>query len=122
MRMHNSYMIFVSALFAVVFVIMILSLVKHRKTCGHLAAKFSGPTGTVQWLRALVPFVILTCIDVALINLPDDRTSSAPKKIELAVAQDLPSSLPEMANNSPATGSEINKDKSSATNRQQALR
>jgi heme/copper-type cytochrome/quinol oxidase subunit 2 len=120
--MHNSYMIFVSALFAVVFVIMILSLVKHRRTCDHLAAKFSGPTGTVQWLWALVPFVILACIDAALINLPDDRTSSAPKKIELAIAQDLPSSLPEMANNTPATGSEINKDKSSSTNRPQALR
>jgi heme/copper-type cytochrome/quinol oxidase subunit 2 len=120
--MHNSYMIFVSTLFAVVFVIMIFSLVKHRKACGPLAAKFSGPTGTVQWLWALVPFVILACIDVALINLPDDRTSSAPKKMELAIAQDLPSSLPEMANDTHATGSVVNKDLASATNRQQALR
>ena len=121
MRMHNSYMIFVSALFAVVFVIMIFSLVKHRRTCGHLAAKFSGPTGTVQWLWALVPFAILACIDVVLINLPEDHTSSAPKKIELAIAQDLPSTLPELAKNTPATGSEIKKDKSSSSNRQQAL-
>lgn len=122
MRMHNSYMIFVSALFAVVFVIMILSLVKHRKTCGHLAGKFSGPTGSVQWLWALVPFAILACIDAALINLPDDHTSSGPKKIELAIAQDLQPSLPELANDTPATGSEINKDKPSATNRPEALR
>ena len=120
MRMHNSYMIFVSTLFAVVFVIMFFSLVKHRKTYGDLAAKFSGPTGTVQWLWALVPFGILACIDVALINLPDDRTSTALNKIELAIAQDLPSTLPEIANDTPATGSEMNKD--SATNRQQALR
>ncbi|WP_294268704.1 cytochrome c oxidase subunit II transmembrane domain-containing protein [Propionivibrio sp.] len=120
--MHNGYMIFVSTLFAVVFMIMILSLVKHRKTSGHLTAKFSGPTGTVQWLWALVPFVILAYIDVALINLPNDRNSSVQKKIELAVAQDLPSSLPEMANNTPATGSEINSDTSSSANRQQALR
>lgn len=120
--MHNSYMIFVSTLFVVVFVIMILSLIQHRKTCSHLAAKFSGPTGTVQWLWALVPFAILAFIDVTLINLPDDRTSSAPKKIELAIAQDLPSALPEMANNTPATGSEILNHKSSSPNRPQALR
>jgi heme/copper-type cytochrome/quinol oxidase subunit 2 len=113
-------MIFVSALFAVVFVIMFLSLIKHRKTCGHLAAKFSGPTGTVQWLWALVPFVILACIDVALINLPDDRTSSALKKIELAVAPNLPSSLSEMAINTPATGS--NGDTSGSIKRHHANR
>lgn len=122
MRMHNSYMIFVSTLFVVVFVIMIISLVKHRQICGHSAAKFSGPTGTVQWLWALVPFVILACIDVALINLPDDRTSSAPKKIELAIAQELPYSLPEIANNRPVSGFEMSKDLSSSPNRQQALR
>jgi len=115
-------MIFVSTLFAVVFVIMILSLVKHRKTCGQLAAKFSGPTGTVQWLWALVPFAILACIDAALINLPDDHTSSSPKKIELAIASDLPSTMPEMTNNTSVTGPETIKDKSSATNRPQALR
>jgi len=62
----------------------------------------------------------MACIDVALINLPDDR--SAPKKIELAIAQDLPSAMPEMANNTPATGSEIINNKSSSPNRQQALR
>lgn len=122
MRMHNGYMIFVSTLFAVVFLIMIISLVKHRKTCGPQAAKFSGPTGTVQCLWALVPFVILAGIDMALINLPDDHTSSVPKKIELAIAQDLPSALPEMANDTPAADSEINKEISGSTNRQQAIR
>ena len=122
MRMHNGYMIFVSALFAVVFLIMIVSLVKHRKTCVPLPAKFSGPTGTVQCLWALVPFVILAGIDVALINLPDDHTSPAPKKMELAIAQDLPSALPKIANNTPATDSEINKEITIATNRQQAIR
>lgn len=119
--MHNGYMIFVSALFAVVFVVMILSLVKHRRTCGHLATGFSGPTGTVQWLWALVPFVILAGIDVALINLPNDRTSSAPKKIELAIAQDLPSSLPEIAKNTPVEESETYNVISRARDRQ-ALR
>ena len=43
----------VAALVAV-FAIMIYSMIRHRKSIGHTPAKFSGPTGTVQWIWALV--------------------------------------------------------------------
>src|ERR1035437_8897451 len=86
MRMHNSYMIVISALFAVLFVIMIYSLAKHRKSCGISSTEFSGPTGTVQWLWALVPLAILGYINSALIELPEDRHSPA-KKIERPATQ-----------------------------------
>lgn len=63
-------MIIISTLFAVVFAIMIYSMVKHRKSQGHQPAKFTGPTGTVQWLWALVPFAILIFIDYILVGIP----------------------------------------------------
>ena len=40
-------------LFLVVFGIMVYSMLKHRKSVGHQPARFTGPTGTVQWLWAL---------------------------------------------------------------------
>jgi cytochrome c oxidase subunit 2 len=67
---HNHFMIVITVLFVVVFGIMIYSMIKHRKSVGHQPAKFTGPTGTVQWLWALVPFAILLFIDYVLMGIP----------------------------------------------------
>jgi cytochrome c oxidase subunit 2 len=70
LHIHNEFMIIITTLFVVVFAIMIYSMVKHRKSLGHEPAKFTGPTGTVQWLWALVPFAILIFIDYILVGIP----------------------------------------------------
>jgi len=70
LRIHNEFMIVIGVLFAVVFAIMIYSMVKHRKSTGHPPAAFSGPTGAVQWIWALVPFAILLFIDFVLMGIP----------------------------------------------------
>lgn len=70
LKIHNEFMIIIGVLFTVVFAIMIYSMIKHRKSVGHQAAKFSGPTGTVQWIWALVPFGILLFIDFVLMGIP----------------------------------------------------
>ncbi|MFZ4537355.1 cytochrome c oxidase subunit II [Propionivibrio sp.] len=68
--LHNEFMIIITILFVVVFAIMIYSMVKHRKSVGHEPASFSGPTGRVQWIWALVPFAILIFIDYVLMGIP----------------------------------------------------
>ena len=88
--MHHSYMIALSALFIVVFVIIIYSMIKHRKASGASAGSFFGPTGGVQWFWALVPLVILGFVNFALIDVADDQASAIPKKIELATMQTPP--------------------------------
>ena len=70
LEIHNHFMIVITVLFVVVFGIMIYSMIKHRKSVGHQPAKFTGPTGTVQWLWALVPFAILLFIDYVLMGIP----------------------------------------------------
>jgi len=70
LHIHNEFMLVITILFVVVFAIMIYSMVKHRKSVGHQPAKFTGPTGTVQWLWALVPFAILLFIDFILMGIP----------------------------------------------------
>ena len=70
LHMHNEFMIIITVLFVVVFAIMIYSMIKHRKSVGHQPAKFSGPTGTVQWFWALVPFALLLFIDFVLMGIP----------------------------------------------------
>ncbi len=70
LEIHNHFMIVITILFTVVFGIMIYSMIKHRKSVGHRPAKFTGPTGTVQWLWALVPFAILLFIDYVLMGIP----------------------------------------------------
>ena len=86
--MHHSYMIIISALFAAVFVIILLSMIKHRRSCG--AGKFFGPTGGIQWFWALVPLAILGFVNMTLIDIPEDHASATPKKIELATAPTPP--------------------------------
>jgi cytochrome c oxidase subunit II len=70
LHIHNEFMLVITVLFVVVFAIMIYSMVKHRKSVGHQPAKFTGPTGTVQWFWALVPFAILLFIDFILMGIP----------------------------------------------------
>ena len=70
LKIHNEFMIIIGILFAVVFAIMIYSMVKHRKSVGHAPAKFTGPTGAIQWVWALVPFAILLFIDFVIMGIP----------------------------------------------------
>lgn len=70
LAIHNEFMLIITALFVAVFAIMIYSMVRHRKSVGHEPAKFSGPTGAVQWFWALVPFAILLFIDFVLMGIP----------------------------------------------------
>jgi len=70
LHMHNEFMIIITVLFVTVFAIMIYSMIKHRKSIGHQPAKFSGPTGTVQWFWSLVPFALLLFIDFVLMGIP----------------------------------------------------
>jgi cytochrome c oxidase subunit 2 len=70
LKIHNEFMLIITALFVVVFAIMIYSMVKHRKSIGHQPAKFTGPKGGLQWFWALFPFGILLFIDFILMGIP----------------------------------------------------
>ncbi|MBU1645401.1 MAG: cytochrome c oxidase subunit II [Gammaproteobacteria bacterium] len=70
LNIHNEFMLIITILFVVVFAIMIYSMVKHRKSVGHQPAKFTGPTGRIQWFWAIVPFAILLFIDFVLMGIP----------------------------------------------------
>jgi cytochrome c oxidase subunit 2 len=70
LKIHNEFMLIITALFVAVFAIMIYSMLKHRKSVGHQPAKFTGPTGGIQWFWALVPFGILLFIDFVLMGIP----------------------------------------------------
>jgi len=70
LHIHNEFMLIITILFVVVFAIMIYSMIKHRKSSGHAPAKFTGPTGALQWFWALIPFAILLFIDFVLMGIP----------------------------------------------------
>lgn len=70
LNIHNQFMTIITVMFVVVFAIMIYSMIRHRKSVGHTPARFSGPTGAVQWLWALVPFAILLFVDYVLMGVP----------------------------------------------------
>jgi heme/copper-type cytochrome/quinol oxidase subunit 2 len=85
-------MIAIGVLFVLVFAIMLYSLIAHRRASEHGAHRFFGPTGTVQWLWALVPFAILAFIGN---ELTDGANGMQPvRKIELATAHPLAGGLP----------------------------
>ena len=67
--MHGYFMVFLTVLFVVIFAITIYSMAKHLKGSGDQVNRFAGPTGTVQWLWAMVPFAILLFVDYVLISL-----------------------------------------------------
>ena len=85
MSLHHSYLIALGALFIAVFAIMIFSLARHRRA-GGTPARFSGPTGTGQWLWAMVPIAILVSVDLALIDAAGERHAPAAPTITLAAA------------------------------------
>ncbi len=70
LKIHNEFMLIITAIFVVVFAVMVYSMLKHRKDAGHAPAKFTGPTGTVQWIWTLVPFAILLFIDFVVMGIP----------------------------------------------------
>jgi cytochrome c oxidase subunit II len=70
LSMHNQFMIIITVLFVVVFAIMVYSMLKHRKSTGAEPAKFSGPTGALQWFWVMVPFAMLLFIDFVLMGIP----------------------------------------------------
>ncbi len=70
LKIHNEFMLIITAIFVVVFAVMIYSMLRHRKSSGHAPAKFTGPTGTVQWIWTLVPFAILLFIDFVVMGIP----------------------------------------------------
>jgi len=72
MEMHNHYVIAITAIFALVFVIMLASLIRYRKP-GDEPSRFGGPTGRVQWLWALVPMAILGAVNIALLEPSGDH-------------------------------------------------
>ncbi|MBI4740288.1 MAG: cytochrome c oxidase subunit II [Betaproteobacteria bacterium] len=73
LHIHNEFMLIITALFVVVFAIMIYSMIAHRKSAGRPPARFSGPAGGVQWFWVLVPFAILLLIDFVLMGIPAYR-------------------------------------------------
>jgi cytochrome c oxidase subunit 2 len=70
LRIHNEFMLIITVLFVTVFAIMLYSLIRHRKSVGHEPAKFTGPTGRLQWFWVFVPFAILLFIDFVLMGIP----------------------------------------------------
>lgn len=70
LKIHNEFMLIITGIFVVVFAIMAYSMLKHRKSIGHKAEKFTGPTGRVQWIWAFVPFAILLFIDFVVMGIP----------------------------------------------------
>lgn len=90
MDFHNAYLIAIGALFVLVSLIMLGSLIRHHGP-GRRPG-FGGPTGRVQWLWALVPMLILGAVDLALLDSasaaggPEARSVSTPAVKSMAVA------------------------------------
>lgn len=82
MNLHAIYLIAVSAVFVAVFAVMLHSLIRYRKP-GDATRRFSGPTGRVQWLWALVPMLILGAVNIVLI----ERAIDPHHPIELAAVR-----------------------------------
>ena len=70
LAIHNQFMVIITVLFVIVFAIMLYSMIRHRKSVGHVPATFRGPRGMVQWIWVLVPFAILLFIDFVLMGVP----------------------------------------------------
>ena len=70
LHVHNKFMVIIMVIFVVVLGIMIYSIVKHRKSVGHQAATFTGPSTRAQVFWTLVPFAILLYIDFILMGIP----------------------------------------------------
>lgn len=70
LHVHNKFMVIIMVIFVVVLGIMIYSIIRHRKSVGHKAANFTGPSTRAQVIWTLVPFAILLYIDFILMGIP----------------------------------------------------
>jgi cytochrome c oxidase subunit 2 len=70
LHVHNKFMVIIMVIFVVVLCIMIYSIINHRKSKGHQAASFTGPSTKAQVIWTLVPFAILLYIDFILMGIP----------------------------------------------------
>jgi cytochrome c oxidase subunit 2 len=70
LHVHNKFMVIIMVIFVVVLGIMIYSIITHRKSKGHQAASFTGPSTRAQVIWTLVPFAILLYIDFILMGIP----------------------------------------------------
>ena len=70
LHVHNKFMVIVMIIFVIVLGIMIYSIVNHRKSKGHNASTFTGPSTKSQVIWTLVPFAILLYIDFILMGIP----------------------------------------------------
>lgn len=76
LHIHQQFMIVITVIFVLAFAIMLYSMIKHRRSDEHRPSRFFGPTGSVQWLWALVPFAILLCVNYALMEIPAEHTAA----------------------------------------------
>jgi cytochrome c oxidase subunit 2 len=70
LHVHNKFMLITLIIFVVVLGIMLYSIYAHRKSRGHAAATFTGPSTRAQVFWTLVPFGILLYIDFVLMGIP----------------------------------------------------
>jgi cytochrome c oxidase subunit 2 len=70
LHVHNKFMLITMVIFVVVLAIMLYSIYAHRKSRGHQAASFTGPSTRTQVFWTLVPFGILLYIDFVLMGIP----------------------------------------------------
>jgi cytochrome c oxidase subunit 2 len=70
LHVHNLFMGVIGVIFAIGLAILLYSLYWHRKSRGHKPASFVAPAGRLQWILALVPFLILTFIDYVVMGIP----------------------------------------------------
>lgn len=84
--MHHNYMIAISALFLLVFAIMIHSMAQHRRTSGQTSTRFAGPTGTSQWIWVTIPLLILGLVNVALFRGADRPEPAKTQEVQVNAA------------------------------------
>ena len=91
MTLHHAYVTAMSILFVAIFVVIMHTLARHRQRSGAAAEKrFGGPTGSGQWLWALVPLLILGGVNVALLDVPVKDASPAAQHGAAPGAADAP--------------------------------
>lgn len=70
LHVHNLFMLVILVIFFTVLGIMLFSFWRHRKSRGHVAAKFTRPLSPRQWLLVLLPFAALLIIDFGVFGIP----------------------------------------------------
>ena len=70
LHVHNLFLGVIGVIFAIGMAILLYSIYRHRKSRGHQPASFAAPAGRLQWILALIPFLILTFIDYVVMGIP----------------------------------------------------